>query len=79
MLNVKEINATSATFPKLMIACNGKVVLFNSKASGMIVRNATNTLSLSEHVVGYYTDCWAPEDFVDYLGEISLSNNAERE
>ena len=77
MLNVIITSTKSPKYPKLMVTSKGKVVLFSSKTDGTIVFNGSGHSISSTHIVGYHTDCWAPEDFTDFRGSVKLTNATE--
>ena len=56
-------------FPKLMISGLGRIVLFTSKRSGIVMYEKEYCFG-----VGHFSECWANEDFTDYNEPITLQN-----
>lgn len=59
-------------FPKMMINqcyCNGMVVLFQKEGKGVVV------VPYGAWKVGEYRENWDFEQFVDFDGSVTLTNN----
>jgi len=56
-------------FPKLMISCSGNIVLFKKWEEGVIIS------SENEESIGRSYNNFDMSSFVDFNGEIILSNN----
>lgn len=54
-------------FPKLMVANNGEVVLFESYKSGTVLKGV-------DWKTGHYSNNWSMNEFSDFNGSITLSN-----
>ena len=67
-----EINepkkAKEKGFPKLMIAKDGEMVLFQSLSVGTVIKGV-------EYGIGHHSVRWAMKDFSDFEGSITLSND----
>ena len=55
-------------FPKLMVSNKGNIVLFCEPKKGTVVYAQYKT------VTGEWSDTWAMSEFIDYEGEVRLSN-----
>ncbi len=65
------LGPTEKPFPKLMIdSQNNTIVLMTELWSGPVVGNATK-----QQPLGYYLGSWIPQNFTDYTGTITLSND----
>lgn len=66
----KEVK-TPIEYPCLMITKGGKIVLFKEYGKGTIVVPRINNIC-NDHLIGYYSEHWAMQDFEPYKGEITI-------
>lgn len=59
-----------AYFPKLMVAKDGLVVLFKRTEIGVVVHAPDGCWMMGDH-----SDGWYMEEFTDFTGSITLSND----
>lgn len=57
-------------YPKLMVSDDGCKVLFIETEVGVCVDKGNNPLNY----IGEYSDRWAENEFTDFTGSITLSN-----
>ena len=58
-------------FPKLMKHCSNKlIVLFRDDGIGFVVNDSDK-----KHPIGYYSNLWVTSNFIDFDGQIILSND----
>ena len=62
-----------ATFPCLMTTAYGKVVLMESADSYFGIGTVIVS-DCHDQPVGYFSDCWAINDFKPFNGEVTLKN-----
>ena len=60
------------SFPKLMSADNGMIVLFSEEQVGTIVRGSPGS-----EPIGYYSKIFAMSCFTDYKAIVELENKAD--
>jgi len=58
-------------YPKLMHSYQGRVVLFTSHSTGVLLNEVGHNCG------GYYSDDWCMAHFEDYDGSITLQNAKE--
>ena len=59
-----------AKYPKLMVNPAGKIVLFTSDGHGTVVSPVYGEI----HKMGYRSRTWAMQNFTNYDGTVSLTN-----
>lgn len=59
-------------FPKLMVSSNGLVVFMVADKSGTVVYRGN-----SPHRIGFSSGIWAMDEFTDFDGTVSLTNEKE--
>ena len=64
---VDAMTIASKPFPKLMINKKGTIVLFDTARKGTIISNIP--------MIGMYDENWTMDDFVDFNGSVTLSND----
>lgn len=62
-------NSKSLPYPKLMISDKGTIVLFQSRAIGMVLLEG-----LSVYNLGHHSFTWDMNAFTDYYEAITLQN-----
>mgnify|MGYP003647461559 CR=1 FL=1 len=67
-VKLKGIVFTVKSFPKLMIANDRLIVLFNSEETGTAMNN------IDDWKIGDVSNRFTMEEFKDYEGEITLKN-----
>ena len=73
-VEVNEPEANEIDFPKLMIITadvtdKGMIVLMRKYEEGTVVREGKS------YTIGFSTDSWCMEDFSEFKGSITLSND----
>jgi hypothetical protein len=63
-------NSRSLPYPKLMIAESGTIVLFQDRATGVVIIQG----NLSLYKIGHYRNTWDFNAFSDYYEAITLQN-----
>lgn len=74
MIKSKQVTLPKATTPKYprLLTDRGLVVLFTSKCIGTVV--SVERDYDGSYAIGYYSGVWSSDCFVDYCGDIVLSN-----
>lgn len=70
---IKNHNTIEKPFPKLRSSISNpdKIVLFIDAVEGTVVSTNRN----SNLPIGYHSKHWSSKDFVDFQGELTLSND----
>ena len=55
-------------FPKLMVTRKGLIVLFSTDVKGTVI------VGDGYHTIGNWSDHWVSQDFIDYEGTLTLTN-----
>ena len=69
---VKKVSEVILDFPKLMVSEAGRIVLFNNATCGVLVGSTRRINGMEK--IGYYTDNWFSDSFVDFKESITLEN-----
>jgi len=71
MIHVTEDNMKTgrADYPCMKISDMGQIVLFTDERTGVNINGIG-------HGVGFWSDGWTEQDFVDYDGKIILENRS---
>ena len=73
--NVKTTITNDAKYPCLKkVIEEDVVVLFCKEGTGTVLFIDDNDGLTASYPIGYYSDGWNMNDFIDYTGEIILSN-----
>jgi hypothetical protein len=70
-VKLKGILFTAKSFPKLMTASDGLIVLFIREKSGTVIQDETQS---EDWKIGEYSERFDMSQFKDYEGEITLRN-----
>lgn len=70
---VVDTSSKGIDFPKLMVSKLGKIVLFFAKDTGTVMADPE-----AFHDIGFWSDKWTSQDFIDYEGTLRLTNKPNK-
>ena len=71
-VTIKGEEPKELEYPKLMISkLNNTIILFSKKREGTVIKSGSDGLDIT----GVYGVDWYSENFKNYTGEITLSND----
>jgi hypothetical protein len=72
MIRIRVTNEKTQTgYPKLMIGKDSGLIVLAKKAKGGCIHGT----SLDQDSCGYYSETWIKDEFEDFDGEITLTND----
>jgi len=75
MKSIASLNEKKSIYPCLKITIEKTIVLFSASRVGTVVYSGVQNKTDYDYPVGLYSESWVMENFKDYDGTVTLTND----